>query len=342
MAAPCLSELDPAPSDGGARVAEVATAVVILSVALVVAVVLAVRGAVRSRNLSRRLAEVTESTDSLADQLAAVRSTATDRVAELEAQTSTVADERDGFRARLGEVQAERDRLQASVDESFVELTNATDELVKRDADLLHARAAVFEAETAAAAAMGRAGESRAELEKALEELHSLRNELSDSRAAEGLAPDESRPEPSPLVVEALWALERARVERTWRQSVAADPSDPGPFQSDADPARTAVEVEVAAIREEVGSDLTAEWRIDAHLAIGDGLLVVRAAQELLATASRSLEQGVLIIERDESSVRLSIVGPDGSPIVIGGLVDLSVVPGSHVDESALVVPLSN
>ena len=102
-----------------------------------------------------------------------------------------------------------------------------------------------------------------------------------------------------------------------------------------------AVEVEVAAIREEVGSDLAADWQITEHLAVGDGLLVVRAAQELLATASRTVEQGTLVVAREQGAVRLSIGGSDGAPVPLSGLVDLSVVPGSQVDGSALVVPLS-
>jgi hypothetical protein len=320
-------------------VALVATALGILAGVLALVVALGVVFVVR---LGRRTRALSEATESLSAELETTHEAATNRQAELDSQVRSLARDRDGLEARLAEVEAERDRLHSSVEESFVELTTATDELVQRDADLLHARAAVFEAESAAASAMGRAGESRAELDKALEELSSLRNELSEARAVEGLAPDESRPDPAPLVVEALWALERARVERTWRQSVATDPSESGPFHPGDDPARTAVEVEVAAIREEVGSDLTADWRIAAHLAVGDGLLVVRAAQELLATASRTVEQGVLIVERDDLSVRLSIDGPDGDPVVISGLVDLSVVPGSHVDESAFVIPLSN
>jgi hypothetical protein len=121
---------------------------------------------------------------------------------------------------------------------------------------------------------------------------------------------------------------------------VAADPSEPGPFSGGGDPARVAVEVEVAAIREEVGSDLTADWQIAEHLSVGDGLLVVRASQELLATAARTVEQGVLVVARQDGSVRLAIGGPDGD-LALSGLVDLSVVPGSHVEGSALVLPLS-
>jgi hypothetical protein len=315
---------------------------VILAVALALVVVVAVVLARRSLGQSRQVAELTVSARSMATELEELRTTAVGRQQELEVRLAAVTEERDGLGGRLGDLEADRARLEASLDESFAEVASVTDELVRRDADLLHARAAVFEAETAAAAAMGRAGESRAELEKVQAELAGVRNELAEARA-QGGGTGGPRPEAAPLVVEALWALERARVERTWRQSVAADPSDPSPFVDGGDPARVAVEVEVAAIREEVGSDLTADWQIADHLSVGDGLLVVRAAQELLATASRSVEQGVLVIAPAESSVRLSIAigGADGAPVALSGLADLSVVPGSQVDGGALVVPLS-
>jgi hypothetical protein len=318
----------------------VATAVVILAVALVLVAAVAVVLAVRSVGLRRRSAELAAASASLSAELDALRSTVGARQTELEARVASTTEERDSLGAQVAALEAERSRLEKSLDESFGEIATVTDELVQRDADLLHARAAVFEAETAAAAAMGRAGESRSELEKALAELAAVRNELADAQAVQGSAPDGSRPDPAPLVVEALWALERARVERTWRQSVAADPSEPGPFSGGGDPARVAVEVEVAAIREEVGSDLTADWQIAEHLSVGDGLLVVRASQELLATAARTVEQGVLVVARQDGSVRLAIGGPDGD-LALSGLVDLSVVPGSHVEGSALVLPLS-
>ena len=317
-----------------------ATAVVILAVALVVVVVVAVLLARRSVGQRRQVAELSSSTGTMAAELDELRTASRGRQQELEATIVSVTEERDALEGRVSGLEADRTRLEKSLDESFAEVASVTDELVGRDADLLHARAAVFEAETAAAAAMGRAGESRSELEKAQAELAGVRNELAEARA-QGSGPDGSRPEATPLVVEALWALERARVERTWRQSVAADPSDPSPFAAGGDPARVAVEVEVAAIREEVGSDLAADWQITEHLAVGDGLLVVRAAQELLATASRTVEQGTLVVAREQSAVRLSIGGSDGAPVPLSGLVDLSVVPGSQVDGSALVVPLS-
>lgn len=318
-----------------------ATAAVILAVALAVVVAISIVLAVRVVGLRRRSSELSASTESLTADLESLRSTLGGRQVELEAQVAKISGERSSLASRIGGLEEDRTRLEKSLDESFGEAALINDELVRRDADLLHARAAVFEAETAAAAAMGRAGESRAELEKAQAELAAVRNELAEAVAAQGSGPDGTRPDAAPLVVEALWALERTRVERRWRQSVAADPSDPSPFGDGRDPARVAVEIEVAAIREEVGSDLTAEWQIDEHLSVGDGLLVVRAAQELLATASRSIEQGVVLVARDQGSARLSVGGPDGDPIALSGLVDLTVVPGSHVDGAALVVPLA-
>jgi hypothetical protein len=314
---------------------------VILAVALAVVSLVAVLLARRSAVRARQVAELSASAGAMTSELEELRTSTLGRLREREEAVSSLTEERDALQGRVTGLEAERARLETSLDESFAEVASITDELVGRDADLLHARAAVFEAETAAAAAMGRAGESRAELEKAQAELADVRNQLAELQA-QGSGPDGSRPDAAPLVVEALWALERARVERRWRQSVAADPTDPSPFGGSADPARVAVEVEVAAIREEVGSDLAADWQVGDHLSVADGLLVVRAAQELLATASRAVEQGTLVVARDAGSVRLSIGGSDGAPVALSGLVDLSVVPGSQVDGAALVVPLSD
>ena len=90
----------------------------------------------------------------------------------------------------------------------------------------------------------------------------------------------------------ALWSLELLRSERTWRHSVAPVPGGTSPFAETDDPLRVAVEVEAAALREEVGAPLEVEWRAEV-VEPGDALLLLRLAQELLAAAAR---QGAAVV----------------------------------------------
>ena len=86
---------------------------------------------------------------------------------------------------------------------------------------------------------------------------------------------------------ELLWALEITRSERTWRHSVAVDPNAPSPFPDAPDPLRFAVEVEAAAMREEVGAFIHLTWEAEAVADPVRRLLVLRVANELLAAAAR-------------------------------------------------------
>ncbi len=86
---------------------------------------------------------------------------------------------------------------------------------------------------------------------------------------------------------ELLWALEITRSERTWRHSVALDPSSPSPFPEAADQLKLAVEVEAAAIREDVGAFINLRWDAEPIDDAIRRLLVLRIANELLAAASR-------------------------------------------------------
>ena len=82
-----------------------------------------------------------------------------------------------------------------------------------------------------------------------------------------------------------------------------------------------AVEVEAAAVREEVGSVIEIDWLVDGPVPPGDGLLLVRSAQELLARAARSVEDGVLVVSRDGDDLVLSLLGPAREPLELDGAV---------------------
>lgn len=98
---------------------------------------------------------------------------------------------------------------------------------------------------------------------------------------------------------EMLWELEVARSERSWRNSVSVNPvSDPSPFESAEDPVRQAVEIEAAALREDVGAYITIDWQAEPIQSSARRLLVVRVAQEMLASASRAPGAARLVISQ--------------------------------------------
>ena len=292
-------------------------AVVIFAVALGVAVVVAVVALMRSRALSRQMSELQTRADGSEAKVAA----GLEREAALEERIEAASLERDELERSLRELDEERTRLQAAVDDSSGELARLDDALVVLRDDLANAQEAAREADAAAVAAVAQADATHDELVRARGEAEALRAELDEARAQPDAPSDEERPEVAPLLVEGLWSLERTRTERTWRQSVSLDPTGPGPFASGGDPARVAIEVEAAAVREDVGSVIEVDWHVDDVLSPSEGLLVVRSAQELLARGARTVEDGVLVVARDGAEVVLSLLGPEREALDLDGAV---------------------
>jgi hypothetical protein len=282
-------------------------AVVILAVALGVAVVVAAAAGVRARALSRQVSELNARADGAEAKIAA----GLEREAALEERNEAAAVERVELERSLKELDEERRRLEVAVDDSSGELARLDDALVVLRDDLANAQEAAREADAAAVAAVAQADATHDELVRARSDAEGLRTELDELRAAPEPPSAEERPEVAPLLVEGLWALERTRTERTWRQSVSLDPTGPGPFADGGEPARVAVEVEAAAVREEVGSVIEVDWQVEGLIPPGDGLLLVRSAQELLARGSRTVEDGVLVVARDGDDLVLSLLGRD-------------------------------
>jgi hypothetical protein len=109
----------------------------------------------------------------------------------------------------------------------------------------------------------------------------------------------------------ALWNLELARAERTWRHSVAVSPDQDSPFAGTDDALGVAVEVEVAALREEVGVAMELRWDVTVD-DLARRLLVLRLVQELLSVASRAEQAVVLSAESGEDgAVVLHLDSPD-------------------------------
>ena len=115
----------------------------------------------------------------------------------------------------------------------------------------------------------------------------------------------------------ALWQLELVRSERTWRTSVAVDPSTPnGPFEVADDPVRLAVEVTAAALREDVGAFISIDWQVPPIEDPARRHLIVRVAQEMLEAAARTPEPLQLVVSGDEK-VQLRLEPTDTETEVI-------------------------
>jgi hypothetical protein len=117
-----------------------------------------------------------------------------------------------------------------------------------------------------------------------------------------------------------LWNLELARSERTWRNSVASGPDAEEPFTHAADPLRVAIEVEVAALREEVGADINLDWQVGPPLPPDACFSVLRGAQEVLAAAAKVVDGGMLVARSAEGGsevvLTLNIDDPDSDQVI--------------------------
>ncbi len=122
---------------------------------------------------------------------------------------------------------------------------------------------------------------------------------------------------PAPGQAETLWQLELGRSERTWRHSVATLPDADSPFMATDNPLRLAVEIEAAALREEVGAFISVRWDAGKVEDPARSHLILRVAQELLAEASRDPEPLELVATTGAAdasgrrAIDFALVAPD-------------------------------
>lgn len=116
---------------------------------------------------------------------------------------------------------------------------------------------------------------------------------------------------------EVVWALEQARSERTWRLSLALGPDLDSVFVNAASPLREALQVEVDAAREEVGAVVELDAYLPDGLTQAGSVLVLRAAQELLATVVRRGEETTVDARPDGRDMLVTIrsVDENGEPV---------------------------
>jgi hypothetical protein len=114
-----------------------------------------------------------------------------------------------------------------------------------------------------------------------------------------------------------LWALEQARSERTWRQSVAI--GDGSYLDGADDPLLAALQVELDAAREDVGAIVELDAELPVTVTPAGSVLVLRAAQELLARAMKTAEETTLRVRVDGDDVLVTVVAIDeaGEPVAL-------------------------
>ncbi len=108
-----------------------------------------------------------------------------------------------------------------------------------------------------------------------------------------------------------LWALERARSERTWRQSVALSPDDESVLDNAENPLIEAIRVDLEAAREEVGVVVDLDADLPRMPTAAGSLLTLRAAQELLASVVRHSESSVVRVRADGDDVIITVAAVD-------------------------------
>jgi hypothetical protein len=248
---------------------------------------------------------------------------------------SSAAEFRTQADARETALVTERDGLKETTNRQAGELTDAHDEIAELRGEAKEAASQLQEREEQLAEAKSLAGEQADKIETQSTEIDTLQatNGELEARAAAaeaeaaaaaarnigivvGDAIDVGSPQP-----ETLWALELTRSQRTWRTSVAPNPdADIDPFEGSDDLVRKAIEIEAAALRENVGAFITLDWQAGQVTDPARKHLVVRVAQELLEAAARGPEPSRLVVTSDDDDVitlRLEGVNDAEEPVPV-------------------------
>jgi len=214
------------------------------------------------------------------------------------AAAEQTAAERDAEQQRAAAAESARD-------EAASRASDAESNAAAADAKAQEAGTKAGEAEARAAEAEARAAEAEAR--------------AGEAAARNGLDPD------------VLWTLERARSERTWRQSVALGSDRASIFESSDHPLREALQVELDAAREDVGAIVDLELDVPANVTAAGSVLVLRSAQELLARAVKTAEQTTLRVTADGPDVVVVVEAADeeGEPVPVD---PLAVPPSADLE----------
>ncbi|MFV0259046.1 MAG: hypothetical protein ACK5PP_11430 [Acidimicrobiales bacterium] len=259
------------------------------------------QAAEEARLLGNQLTAMGKEKTSLEGQLAGKITELHARVNEVKAREATISVRDATIRAREATIKDH----ETTIGKHETDIKTKAAELDKNRAEL-KARAAEIESK-------------KAEIGKLTTEKTSLRKRADEAEAAaataiaanagvvvnEALDLDGTQPE-------MLWQMELARSERTWRNSVATNPqADDSPFTDADDPVRLAVEIEAAALRENVGAYIGIDWKASPIEDPARRHLVVRIAQEMLEAGARSPEAAQLLVsDAEDGGVNLRLEPP--------------------------------
>ncbi len=223
-------------------------------------------------------------------------------------ELATRSDELTETRSQVSALEVKRDGLEADLSTTRIRLTESSDALRKRT-ELADAQALQIDALS------GERDELRSRLSDAEERIATLAARpgvVVGEMTAAGIGRSEAN-------ARVLWDLELSRSERQWRNSVAIDPlGEPSPFEASDDPVREAVEIEAAALREDVGALITVDWQAPPIESPARRLMIVRVAQEMLATAARVPGAALLVTQNDESGeLKMEFVAADDGADVV-------------------------
>ncbi len=285
-------------------------AVIILAVAALVLLSMWLRtravAKASTAGFTRRLSEMEAERDTLRSELAEAE-------ADLSAaneDTRRLAEEVESLKSDLSDRNLTIAAHEADLEASQEQVASHERELADRTSELA-ARDAAMEEQSAQMAALV---DERSELQSRLDQLGGALTEAS-ARPDFKLAEAAHSGIVEPLT---LWELEKARAERRWRHAVATNPeSDPSPFdEPGVDPVRLAIEVEAAALREEVGAFITVDWQAEPITDPARCHLILRVAQEILASAAREPEATRLLISGDDEISMKLTAADEGNEVI--------------------------
>jgi len=266
---------------------------VLLAVLAVGALVAAVLGFSRARRAEAEVAAGSKRVGDLVQRVADLESAAAGRQADLDAATRDLAS------AQQAATAAEQER-----------------ETIRQDADDQRTRAAAAELERAELATRVATLESEIMTATEAKVAADVRADALAVAADAGDGVSVGQVAASP---EALWRLELARSERLWRNSVAVVPDEPSPITTADDVLRAALDIELAAAREESGVEVELEIDLPQRLGAPEALAVLRSTQELLPVAVRAGHATTLWVAAagQDIIVEVSSLDDDGTPIEV-------------------------
>lgn len=295
--------------------------VVVIVVVAVVAIAACMYAYFRARSqaagLSSRLERTEDALDSVErrlretgqenEQLAKERDDALERVQRAKRDAAEVAN-------RLSESTAAREDAEASLASIEQELAAARDELEDMRAQVADAPQAATNAEPG--------GDDS-----------DTADDLPDPEARASLQTDgdaAGSPERiTSLDPDLLWGMTLARVDRMWRVSVAPGTAEDSPLVSTDAVLRTALEVQVAAAREDAGALIDLEYSGDIDVESAPAAMVCVVVEELIAGVVALAEEGRLSVTVG-AAIDIEVEAQDDRDraVEIPGPLDLQVEPG--------------